>query len=95
MKGMMQPRNEEEGMQQTMDIIVQHQKMSDVIHEKFGVDEEEFTKSIQHYSLMTDPEVQDRMRQSFANMPPEFMQGAAAAMGGQGGGQGMGGGMGF
>ena len=88
MKGRVQPRTEEEGMEQTMEIIVQHQRLSDKIHEKFGVDEEEFTRSLTQFQLMQDPEIQAKMRESFAGMPPEFMQSAAQAFSGQGGPQG-------
>lgn len=85
-RGMMQPRSEEEQMQQTMDIIVEHQKMSDAIHEKFDVPEEEFQKCISYYNLLNDPEIAERMKKNYANMPPGVMPNVA--MGGQGGGPG-------
>lgn len=78
----------------TISMIVEHYKVGDRLYEKYGIEEEEFAKSIQYYNLIQDPDIQKIMQKSLANMGPEAMQMLAQMQGGAPGG-GMQGPMGF
>jgi len=95
MGAMMGNPNDMEG---TINMIVEHSKVGDKLYEKYGIEEEEFAKSIQYYNLIQDPDIQKQMQKSLANMGPEAMQMLAQMQGGAPGGAapgGMPGGMGF
>lgn len=95
-------------MESTINMIVEHSKVGDKLHEKYGIEEEEFAKCIQYYNLVQDPEIQAIMQKSLQSMGPEALNmiaqmqgGAPGGMGGAPGGMGgappggMGGPMGF
>lgn len=93
MGGMMNPND----MEATINMIVEHSKVGDKLFEKYGVEEEEFAKCIQHYNLIQDPDIQKMMQKSLASMGPEALNmiaqlqgGGAPAAGGYPGGGGMG-----
>lgn len=84
MGGMMSGHQDPEA---TISMIVEHYKVGDRLFEKYGVEEEEFAKSIQHYNLIQDPDIQKLMQKSMANLGPEAMQMLAQMQGGAPGGQ--------
>lgn len=49
--------NMDDQMETTIHMLCEHAKVGDMLFEKFGVDEEEVAKCIQHYELMKDPEI--------------------------------------
>lgn len=73
-------------MESTINMIVAHSKVGDKLYEKFGVEEEEFAKSIQYYNLIQDPDIQKLMQQSLMGMGPEALQMIAQMQGGAPGG---------
>ena len=75
------PRTQEEGFEQTVEMLTQHAKIADMIHQKFGVEEEDFTKAMQQNNLFNDPEVINIMKSSLKDLPPEVLAQAAQAFG--------------
>lgn len=85
-------------MESTINMIVAHSKVGDKLFEKYGVEEEEFAKSIQYYNLIQDRDVQQLMQKSLQGMGPEALNMIAQMQGGVPPGApsgGMPGGMGF
>ena len=79
----------------TLQLLIDHAKVVDMLYEKYGVEEDEFSSAIAEHSLMNDPEIMAMMRGNLAKMGPEMM-GALGAGGGppMGGAMPMGGGAG-
>lgn len=44
-------------MEQMFDMMVEQAKLSDEMHQVYGVDEDEFNAAMLHYNLMNDPEI--------------------------------------
>lgn len=55
-------------------MLVEHAKVGDMIHQKYGIEEEDFTKCIKAFDLMKDPEIVRMMQESMAKLGPEAMQ---------------------
>ena len=71
------------GQEMTLQLLIDHAKVVDMLHEKYGVEEEDFTRAIQEHNLMNDPDIMEIMRGSLAKMNPEMMGAIGAApMGG-------------
>lgn len=85
MGGMMGDPN---NMEATINMIVEHSKVGDKLFEKFGVEEEEFAKSINYYQLVHDPDIQKIMQKSLQGMGPEALNMIAQMQGQQPGGAG-------
>ena len=60
-------------MEATIYMVCEHQKVGDLLFDKFGIEEEEFTKCIQHYELMKDPEIIRLMTENMQKLGPEAM----------------------
>lgn len=73
-------------MEGTVNMIVEHSKVGDKLFEKYGIEEEDFAKCIQHYNLIQDPDIQKVMQKSLQNMGPEAMAMLAQMQGGAPGG---------
>jgi hypothetical protein len=69
-------------MEQMLDLMVMQAKMSDQMHTKYDVEEEDFTVALLHHDLMNDPEI---MRIQFENMRKLGMGGGMGGMPGMGG----------
>jgi hypothetical protein len=76
--------SQEDQMSAMMDMMVQQAILSDDMHERHGIEEEEFNQAIMYYNLMNDPEVSRKMMESMQKL--QIMGGG---MGGMGGGMGM------
>ena len=73
-------------MEATIQMLVEHSKVGDMIYEKFQIEEEEFTKCMNHFELMKDPEVIRIMQENVEKLGPEAKAAMAGAMGGGMGG---------
>jgi hypothetical protein len=51
------------------------------LYEKYGIEEEEFTKCFKHYELMKDPEIVKMMQDNMAKLGPEGLQMMMGAQG--------------
>ena len=45
-------------MEQMFDMMIEQARLSDEMHTKYGVDEDDFNSAMLHYNLMHDPEIQ-------------------------------------
>ena len=68
-------------MEQMFDMMIEQARLSDEMHTKYGVDEDDFNAAMLHYNLMHDPEIQ---RTIMMNMQKLGIPGMGA--GGMGGG---------
>lgn len=66
-------------MEQMFDMMIEQAKLSDEMHTKYGVDEDEFNAAMLHYNLMHDPEIQ---RTIMMNMQKLGIPGMGGGMGG-------------
>lgn len=73
-------------MEATIQMLVEHSKVGDMIFEKFQIEEEEVTKCIKHFELMKDPEIIRMMQENIEKLGPEAKAAMAGAMGGGMGG---------
>lgn len=87
MKMMKQPSQHSDYNESMVDLMVMQAKMSDQMHSKYDVEEDEFTVALLHHNVMNDPEIQ---RIQFENMRKLGMGGGMGGMG-MGGMPGMGG----
>jgi hypothetical protein len=62
-------------------MLVENAKTGDELFEKYGIEEEEFTKCFKHYELMKDPEIVRIMQQNMAKIGPEGLQMMMGAQG--------------
>jgi hypothetical protein len=64
-------------MSAMMDMMVQQAILSDDMHERHGIEEEEFNQAIKYYDLLNDPEVSSKIKESM-----EKLQTIGSGMGG-------------
>lgn len=50
----------------TLEMMIQQSKMSDLVYEKFKVEEEEFTRAVQQFKILEDPDM--RKQNPMANL---------------------------
>ena len=55
-------------MSAMMDMMVQQAILSDDMHERHGIEEEEFNQVIMYYNLMDDHEVSSKMKESMQKL---------------------------
>ena len=55
MKEMKAQQSGQESADPTLEMMVCQCKIADSISQKFGVDEEQFAKALQHFNVMDDP----------------------------------------
>ena len=73
-------------MEATIQMLVEHSKVGDLIYEKFQVEEDDFTKCIKYFDLMKDPQIIRMMQENVEKLGPEAKAAMAGAMGGGMGG---------
>lgn len=80
------PQDQSQAEDFTITMLVENAKTGDELYEKFGIEEEEFTKCFKHYELMKDPEIVRLMQENLQKLGPEAMQMmmGMGPMGGQG-----------
>jgi hypothetical protein len=69
-------------MEQMFDMMIEQARLSDEMHTKYGVDEDDFNAAMLHYNLMHDPEIQRTIMMNMQKLGIPGMGG----MGGMGGG---------
>ena len=56
-----------------MHLLIENAKVFDMLHEKFGVEEEECVLDAQEHDLTSDPDIDKVMQENIDNIPPEIV----------------------